>query len=65
MSPFQAGNRVVVKDAYAADLSGDPASGLVVEVCGPRKVKVLWTGGRVMSHDPFGPYMWRFKVDSK
>lgn len=65
MNPFQAGSRVVIKDAYAAELSGDPAAGLVVKVCGPRKVKVLWTDGRVVSHDPFSPYMRRFKVDSK
>lgn len=65
MSQFLVGKRVVLDPAYAGQLDGDPGTGLIVEVCGPRKVKVLWAGGRVTSHDPSGPYMLRFKVESR
>lgn len=60
---FIPGQIITVKPSHRADLGGDPAAGTIIDTPSPRKVKVLWSNGRIGTHDTRSPYMWRFTTD--
>lgn len=64
-SIFVPGQIITVKPSHRADLGGDPATGTIIDLPSPRKVKVLWANGRVGSHDLRSPYMWRYQPVAK
>lgn len=59
---FIPGQLITVKPSHRADLGGDPSDGIIIDLPNPRKVKVLWSNGRLGSHDLRSPYMWRFQA---
>ena len=59
---YKVGQKVTVKPTHVADLRGDPAHGIVIEVLPTSKVRIAWCDGQVFAVEPSAPYMWRFDV---
>ena len=59
---YKVGQQVTVKPTHRADLQGDPATGIVVEVLPTNKIRIAWCDGQVFAVEPHAPYMWRFNV---